>query len=854
MELKDYQKVALQTFAQWQAALEKAREESGKQLAALRQSGADFAPAIFASVADYPRRAWQEFTGSERYCPRVDARQRPLPHVCFKVPTGGGKTLLAAAALAGMEQPTGLVLWLVPRDAIYQQTKAALWNKEHPYRQRLDNLSKERVKVLEKDSPFSKADLDNFLCIMLVSVQSICRKESRRDALKLHRDSGHYLSLFPENDDALGEGRLLEMHPDLDREGAAGPVKRSLFNVCKMLQPAIILDEAHKAYGNAQSRHAAAEFVNTTINELNPSLILELTATPDAQRSNLLVDIPGRALKAEEMIKLPVEVTAFNNAGWQYTLGAAHAELERLSAEAAALQNGEGRYIRPIAVVRVERTGKELQDGIKIHAKDVQEHLIQVLGEPAEGVRIKASGTDQLGREDLTSPYSPVRWIITKDALKEGWDCPFAYLLVLLDNTTAPTSITQMVGRVLRQPAARHTGREALNRCYVYCYSTGVGNAVDKVKEGLESEGLGDLTNEVQVRPAADPNKVIVRRRAAFRDAEIFLPQVLHRDGAGGWEELDYQRHIVTGLNWDEIQAQAPEKPGEHSSWARTRFVDIVDEIRTGLAQSDRELTLDKRVQVSWYTRRLAEAVPNSWQASRFVAAFIQLAREKHKLDDAAIYDARANLLAQMLAQITKAMDGQAERVFRDKLRGGEIRFDLEAGAANYRLTREYSVAVGDSPSLLAREDGLPAQISLFEPIYASQFDTALESKFARWLDEQKALHWWHRVAARQTGDYYLRGWRRERIWPDFVAMAGESQGKPSVLVFETKGQHLEKYDDTKYKKRVFAALEETFNAGKMTIRDGPAKGIFRLVFDREGAGFPEAAEAMESLAGTYKA
>ena len=852
MELKDYQKGALHTFAQWQAALATAREQSAAQLADLRKSKSNFAPDFFARAADYPGTAWKSFTGSEGYHPRIDARQRPLPHVCFKVPTGGGKTLLAAAALADLQQTTGLVLWLVPRDAIYQQTKAALWNKEHPYRQRLDNISKERVKMLEKDTPFSKDDIDNFLCVMLVSVQSICRQETKRNTLKLHRDSGHYLSLFPENDDALGEGRLLEMHPDLDREGADGPVKRSLFNVCKMLEPVIILDEAHKAYGNAKSEKAARKFVNTTLNELNPSLILELSATPDAKRSNLLVDIPGRVLKAEEMIKLPVAVTAFHNASWQYTLGAAHAELERLSNAAAYLQNSEGRYIRPIALVRVERTGKEQRDGVKVHADDVQEHLIRVLGEPAEGVRIKASGRDQLGREDLTSEYSPVRWIITKDALKEGWDCPFAYLLVLLDNTTAPISITQMVGRTLRQPEARRTGQEALDRCYVYCYSTGVGNAVERVKAGLEAEGLGDLTSEVQVSQAAAPNKVTVRRRAAFREAEIFLPKVLHQDGDGGWEELDYQQHIVTGLKWDAIRPQGPDKVGEHSTWARHRFVDIVDEIRAGESQADRELAIDKSVQVSWYTRRLAESVPNSWQASRFVAEFIQLARDKHQMDDAAIYDARSNLLAQMLEQISKAMDQQAEQVFRDKLDAGVIRFDLEAGTANYRLAKEYEVMVGDNPGLLAREDGLPAQISLFEPVYTSQFDTELESNFARYLDEQKALQWWHRVAARQRGDYYIRGWRRERIWPDFVAMAGESHGKPSVLVFETKGDHLRCNDDTKYKKRVFAELEKTFNAGKMTIHEGPAKGVFRLVFDRPG--FPEAAEAMRQVAGTYKA
>ena len=69
--------------------------------------------------------------------------------------------------------------------------------------------------------------------------------------------------------------------------------------------------------------------------------------------------------------------------------------------------------------------------------------------------------------------------------------------------------------------------------------------------------------------------------------------------------------------------------------------------------------------------------------------------------------------------------------------------------------------------------------------------------------------------------------------------MVGEKDGKPSLLVFETKGEHLIGNDDAEYKQRLFDALEETFNAGKMTIQDGPARGMFRLVVDKQG--FPGA-------------
>ena len=108
---------------------------------------------------------------------------------------------------------------------------------------------------------------------------------------------------------------------------------------------------------------------------------------------------------------------------------------------------------------------------MKVHAQDAREELIDVLGVPAEQVKVKSSEQDELAGIDLMSPFCPVRYIITKDALKEGWDCPFAYLLALLDNTTAATAMTQLIGRVMRQPYARVTNLPELDSCYIFCYN-----------------------------------------------------------------------------------------------------------------------------------------------------------------------------------------------------------------------------------------------------------------------------------------------------------------------------------------------------------------------------------------------
>ena len=840
MELKDYQAGALDAFVRWRDALETARVKADSDIAVLQGVGVDIPP----ELRNYPRKAWRELAqsgdvadGRAPYVDRTDGVGRPIPHICFKVPTGGGKTLLAAAALQRLNRQTGLTLWVTPTRAIYEQTRAALRSREHPYRQMLEMASGGRVKLLEKDDLFTRGDVENYLCLMLLMLPAANRQRGR-DFLRMFRDSGRYPTLFPDNDDALGDAKLLNDYGDLERASEGGPVKHSLFNAFKMLRPVVVLDEAHKAYGAAK-RQANEEFARA-VSQLNPRLVIELSATPNRGISNLLVDITGVELKNEEMIKLPVQVTSFTNTDWHYTLAQAHDELEKLQAESESLQMDGGQYIRPIAVVRVERTGREQRDGERVHAEDVREYLVHNLGVPAAAVRVKSSELDELAGEDLLSGFSAVRWIITRAALMEGWDCPFAGLLVMLDNTRAQRAITQLVGRVMRQPYARRTGREALDQCYVYCWNTNVADAVAQVKRGLEEEGLTGLGDAVTSN-APELRRVAVQRRADYRDRDIFLPLVLHRNG-DGWVELDYQRHILPGIDWGAIDAFDLQGSFPDRTTRQTATVDVGDTLPVFHPQ--RELFIDKTVRTAWFARRLSDVVPNSWQATRMAGQMIDRLRAEGDTD-AEIYDRRSYLAFALRANAAGVLERQAESLFQNKLREGAIRFDLEAGQPNFRMREAYEIPVSGY-SLLAGNDGLPVQISLFEPIYEQQFDSTLELNFARYQDEQKALQWWHRVAVRQRGDYYLRGWRQERIWPDFVAMSKITDGKPQVLVFETKGAHLRDNPDTEYKQRVLETLQDAFNCGTMTVRDGPAKGTFRLVFSPDE--FPAALAGLNDI------
>ena len=834
MELKEYQTRALEAFSRWLAALDDARRESAAASEALRKAGVDLPP----DLGNYPKTAWRKLAqaggvaGGGDYADRTADAGFPIPHVCFKVPTGGGKTLLAAAALERMNRPAGLTLWITPTRAIYDQTRTALWSREHPYRQMLERASGGRVKMLEKDDPFTAADVAHYLCVMLLMLPAANRRKGR-EFLRMFRDSGRYPTLFPDSDDLLGDGRLLYDYPDLERASERGPVKHSLFNVFKMLRPVVVLDEAHKAYGKPA---AAQEFVRS-INRLDPGLVIELSATPTPGVSNLLVDISGVDLKQEEMIKLPVRVESFTNAEWRHVLGEAAEELDRLHAEAESLQMSEGRYLRPIAVVRVERTGKAQRDGERIHAEDVREYLTRNLGVPAAAVRVKSAENDEIGKEDLLSPYSPVRWIITRAALMEGWDCPFAYLLVMLDTTSAQRALTQLVGRVMRQPHARRTGRERLDRCAVYCLDMEVADAVQQIKRGLEQEGLTGLGDEVTAG-AEDPLQLVeVRRRARFRGADIFLPKVLHRDGASGWRDLDYHRDILPAIAYERIEPPDPAASLPAAARRQTATVDVGAREAVAARGAAYDLLVDKRVRLTYFVRRLADVAPNPWHAAGIAGRLLARLRETGA-DEAGIYDRRSHLADALREAVIDGVEQMAERLFHDKLQRGEIRFDLEADAPRYRMRDSYELPVTDSDRTLQRL-GQPLQLNLFEPVFERQFDSELERRFACYLDEQQALRWWYRVAVRQQGEYHLRGWRRERIYPDFIAMAGESGGRPHLLVFETKGEHLRGNPDTDYKRRVLRTLEEAFNVGRMRIREGPAEGTFRLIFSE--AEFPEA-------------
>ena len=837
MQIKNYQQKALDRFQLWVDELKSARLKSGNIEKIMKEQGMDFP----ASLKDYPLTAWNSLKEKKlippvskrreeifypEYVRRTGANGAPIPHVCLKIPTGGGKTLLGVSSLRFLLQNTGFVLWIVPTKAIYGQTVKAFRTREHPYRQILDNISLGSFKLFEKKDAFTKQDLENRLCMMTLMLPSANRQKNK-GFLKIFRDSGAYSSFFPDPDDIVKNRKLMESSPDLEKNETGDWIKHSLINTLKRIRPIVVLDEAHKAYGK-DDKHSK-EFVKS-VNRLNPRFVLELSATPKAHISNVLVHISGLELKSEEMIKLPVEIHNFSHSDWKRTLAETQKKREELEKEALRIQLKENRYIRPIALVRVEQTGKaQIGKRGRIHAQDVKEHLIKNLAVPEDHIRIQSSEEKGLAGENLTGGESQVRWIITRDALKEGWDCPFAYILALLDNTRANTALTQMAGRVLRQPQARQVATEAhpLNRCYIYLFNKKTTEAVQKVKESLETEGLTDIGNFFHTydSQSEETKTITLRRRKKHRNLKIFLPQVLHKKGKRH-QLIDYDRHILGALDWGGITGGPAISQDETATLQETQ---ITLGLQGEKEITTRELQTIESLSADYFVRQLEDLIPNPWQSARIVEDFLAKHRKK-SFDNARFFNKRTVMLEILRKRIKKETDLKAEAVFREKVRKGDIRFQLEADEKlNYEVERSFSITVPVKSRTLQGEMGREIQQSLFEPVFERAFDTEIEKNAAIYLDKSNAIHWWHRIAARQ--DYSLQGWRRHRVYPDFLAYR-KSNNK--LFIIELKGDQFKGNPDTLYKESLLKKLEGVYKSAhdRGEMKTGRPRAVLRMMFE----------------------
>jgi type III restriction enzyme len=449
MVLKDYQEKLLDAF---EAFLTRTRE-LGNPAAAFAES------------------TLESFGYALPYSPLPGAEG--VPYVCLRVPTGGGKTRLAGQAIARarhafLSTEFPLVVWLVPSDPIRTQTLFALKTPGELLYEDMRALFGQ-VHVLDIDEALSvqPATLDTAPTIVVATMQSFKREGA--EGLRVNRQNGALMTHFD------------NLPPELRGE-------QSLVDVIRLRHPFVVVDEAHN-----QGSLLAVD----TLVRLAPSCILELTATPDrvSQPSNVLRSVSAATLQAEDMLKLPLELAIHPQ--WRMALTEAIGRLRSLEHDAAQEAAQTGETIAPVVMlIQAERRQAGAETFIPAVVK---QHLIDDFQVAAAEIAIATGEVDELGDKRLGDTGYP-QFIITVDKLREGWDCPNAYVLFTFRNTTSATAVEQVLGRVLRMPNVRRKQHESLNRSYVYVVSDQLAATVQNLRDGLVQSGFERLDTRALIQ------------------------------------------------------------------------------------------------------------------------------------------------------------------------------------------------------------------------------------------------------------------------------------------------------------------------------------------------------------------
>lgn len=506
LNLKDYQKETLDTLQKY---LQTARLHGAEQ-------------AFYDCLPEGNRQRYKTHEGLEG-----------VPHVCLRLPTGGGKTILAAhavkrAASSYMEKDFPVVLWMTPTNIIRTQTLEALKNPRHPYREALENEEtgfpgKVAVFDISEFEQIRPQDLTEKTCIIVSTFAALRVDDEKTDARRIYDHNEAFETHF---------ARLPHNLPGLDtiKDGPdAGKVKFSFANLLYLHQPLLLVDEAH---------NAVSPTTIMTWKRLSPSCIVEFTATP--VNNNTLCSVSAATLKKEQMIKLPIVLTEHTKS-WQETVHDALLTLGKL--QELALKEPD--YLRPLILIQAEDKNREVTVDV------VRQHLIDHEKIEPERIAVVTASQKELDKIDLFDRTCTIDVVITVEALKEGWDCSFAYVFCSVANVRSMTAVEQFLGRVLRMPNAKRKQQEELNKAYAHVRASFAQAAALLVDRMIEKMGFDE--NEALTAIQHEPPKQSQEDLPLFAGLPPVQPLVITLDEMPVWPGLEQERdeNVVVSSNND---------------------------------------------------------------------------------------------------------------------------------------------------------------------------------------------------------------------------------------------------------------------------------------------------------------
>lgn len=423
-----------------------------------------------------------------------------IPYVCFRLPTGGGKTLLAARSIsvardAWVEKDYPTVLWLVPSNTIQKQTVEALKNPRHPYRQSMDEDFESRVRVFDIADfvDIRPQDIRDNLTVVVGTIQTLRVQNTEGRKVYAHNENMEpHFSGVPDN------------QPGLEKINDSERIKFSFANLLHMVHPILIVDEAHNAM-TGLSREMQKR--------ISPSAIIEFTATPRL-RSNILHSVTAQELKDEEMVKLPIVLAEHPN--WQSAVDGAVQRRQDL----ANLAKNDKRYIRPIVLFQAQKKNGEVTVDV------LKDYLVNTSRIDEEKLTVATGDQRGLDGINLFDPACPVEFVITIEALKEGWDCSFAYVFCSVARIGSGRAVEQLLGRVLRMPFAQKRDQPELNRAYAHVSEPTFAKAANDLRDKLVAMGFDEQEAALNIELELEESDQLALEGGLFGQQEKPKPKL----------------------------------------------------------------------------------------------------------------------------------------------------------------------------------------------------------------------------------------------------------------------------------------------------------------------------------------
>ncbi len=675
-----------------------------------------------------------------------------VPFVCIRIPTGGGKTLVGCKAVEritanALHRDTGIVMWFVPSDSIKTQTLKKFKDADDWHYEMLNDSFDTKCKVFSNEEALeiTPEDVRNNMCIIVASLDAFRKDAKIQSKYKVYQENGSLMDHFQniKADSALEKDK-------------AGTVISSLANVIRKNRPLIVIDEGH---------HTQTELSVEMLSGLKPSFIIEFTATPRSG-SNVLVRTSASELKIEDMVKIPIVLESRTQ--WEQVVADGIAKREELERRAKKLK---GEYVRPIALLQA-------QPKSTTRATLTVEQLKQMLlGKkiPEEQIKIKISGTDELEGIDLFSKKCEVRYILTVNALAEGWDCSFAYVLISVANLGAKVAVEQIIGRVIRMPNARRKSDESMNRSYVFASSENFNEAANKIIKGLEDNGYSksDFVSVADEKEYTDP---LEAKKAVKKDLKV--PMIALGKDKMSFEDLLGEDFKLAKQDADfeftihyDSDGQATIDITEDDEWLQGKQLSLPYQYLEG-NHSVEEL-------VSWLDKKLRFPMLNQEDKIAFIEKAVR-AQLKSKRTLAELSVNRYLLADRINIVINGILESHTQKVFNGLL-----------------AKKKVGLVPSDSyPATIALKSPVPKVFNknLYERVDAINGE---ERSFVEGIDlgALDNIEYW--VRNREKVDpFYIQGWRKGKFYPDFVAITK----KGNVVALEWKGEDRISNEDTAYK------------------------------------------------------